>query len=96
MAHRAVVRLQPPRWVDGQIILTPPPRDIYEVLCRDCGDAFGAYETQPEAIRDLRGPYGGREAAERAAQAHQRASATTQRGLPQVRSAVWLPLTRGR
>jgi hypothetical protein len=42
----------------------------WEVVCAQCGDEDGPADSQPEAARQLRGPYGSRRRAGRAAVQH--------------------------
>jgi hypothetical protein len=42
----------------------------WEVVCRQCGDEDGPAADQPEAARQLRGPYGSKRRAGRAAVQH--------------------------
>ena len=42
----------------------------WEVVCRQCGDTDGPVDAQPEAARQLRGPYSSKRRAGRAAVKH--------------------------
>lgn len=42
----------------------------WEVVCVACGDTEGPADSQDEAVRRLRGPYGSKREAKRAARAH--------------------------
>jgi hypothetical protein len=44
--------------------------DRWEVVCAQCGDTDGPADGQPEAARQLRGPYGSKRRAGRAAVKH--------------------------